>query len=72
MLAMIRDLDPHAPTLEGYLFPDTYKLSRKTTPERLCRIMLIRWINSGTSASKKPHVSAWWTNCMEVRVSGEW
>ena len=37
--AMIRDLDPHAPTLEGYLFPDTYKLSRHTTPERLCRTM---------------------------------
>jgi UPF0755 protein len=37
--AMIRDLDPHAPTLEGYLFPNTYKLGRKTTPERLCRIM---------------------------------
>src|SRR5207249_4369423 len=36
---MIRDLDPHAPTLEGYLFPNTYKLSRHTTPERLCRIM---------------------------------
>jgi hypothetical protein len=37
--AMIRDLDPRAPTLEGYLFPDTYKLSRHTTPERLCRTM---------------------------------
>lgn len=37
--AMIRDLDPHAPTLEGYLFPNTYKVGRKTTPERLCRIM---------------------------------
>ena len=37
--AIIRDLDPHAPSLEGYLFPDTYKLGRKTTPERLCRIM---------------------------------
>ena len=36
---MIRDLDPLAPTLEGYLFPDTYRLSRRTTPERLCRIM---------------------------------
>src|SRR5262245_22841708 len=29
---MIRDLDPRAPSLEGYLFPDTYKLSRHTTP----------------------------------------
>jgi len=37
--AMIRDLDPQAPTLEGYLFPDTYKVGRHTTPERLCRIM---------------------------------
>jgi UPF0755 protein len=37
--AMIRDLDPHAPTLEGYLFPDTYRVNRQTTPERLCRTM---------------------------------
>jgi UPF0755 protein len=37
--SMIRDLDPHAPTLEGYLFPNTYKLGRKTTPDRLCRTM---------------------------------
>jgi UPF0755 protein len=37
--APIRDLDPAAPTLEGYLFPDTYRLSRHTTPERLCRLM---------------------------------
>ena len=37
--ALIRDLDPQAPTLEGYLFPDTYKLSRHTTPDRLCRLM---------------------------------
>ena len=37
--AMIRDLDPEAPSLEGYLFPDTYRLSRHTTPEKLCRIM---------------------------------
>ncbi len=37
--ALIRDLDPKAPSLEGYLFPNTYRLSRQTTPERLCRIM---------------------------------
>jgi UPF0755 protein len=36
---LIRDLDPHARTLEGYLFPSTYRLSRHATPERLCRIM---------------------------------
>ncbi len=37
--AMIRDLDPLAPTLEGYLFPNTYKLSRHATPESICRMM---------------------------------
>ena len=37
--ALIRDLDPQAPTLEGYLFPNTYRLSRHTTPDRLCRLM---------------------------------
>ena len=41
--ALIRDMDPHAPTLEGYLFPDTYKLSRHTTPEGLCRLMTARF-----------------------------
>lgn len=35
----IRDLDPDAPTLEGYLFPSTYHLSRHTTPEQLCQMM---------------------------------
>jgi UPF0755 protein len=37
--SIIRDLDPLAPNLEGYLFPSTYRLSRHTTPEGLCRIM---------------------------------
>lgn len=37
--APVRDLDPQATTLEGYLFPDTYKLSRQTTPARLCGLM---------------------------------
>ena len=37
--SLIRDLDPVAPTLEGYLFPDTYRLARTTTPHGLCRLM---------------------------------
>jgi UPF0755 protein len=50
----IRDLDPQAPTLEGYLFPNTYRLSRHTTPDRLCRIMTGKfrevWSSLKTSA----------------------
>jgi len=40
---LVRDLDPDAPTLEGYLFPDTYRLSRHTTPDRLCRLMTAKF-----------------------------
>jgi UPF0755 protein len=53
--ALIRDLDPQAPTLEGYLFPNTYRLSRHTTPDRLCRIMTAEfreiWRRLHTNAS---------------------
>lgn len=41
--ALIRDLDPQAPTLEGYLFPSTYRLGRRTTPAQLCRMMTDRF-----------------------------
>ena len=36
---LIRDLAPGAPTLEGYLFPSTYRLARTTTVVQLCRMM---------------------------------
>ena len=39
----IRELDPRAETLEGYLFPDTYRLGRHATPERLCRSMTAKF-----------------------------
>jgi UPF0755 protein len=35
----IRDLAPQAPSLEGYLFPSTYRLSHSTTAAELCRQM---------------------------------
>jgi len=41
--ALIRDLDPAAPSLEGYLFPNTYRLNHSTTPERLCRMMTAKF-----------------------------
>ncbi len=39
----IRDLDPEARDLEGYLFPDTYSLPRKTTAEQLAARMVARF-----------------------------
>ncbi|MBM3747180.1 MAG: endolytic transglycosylase MltG [Acidobacteria bacterium] len=40
---LLRNLDPRAPTLEGYLFPDTYRLSRHTTARRFCQQMTERF-----------------------------
>ena len=34
--ALIRDLDPQAPTLEGYLYPATYRLPKRLTAQSLC------------------------------------
>lgn len=35
-----RDVDPQAPTLEGYLFPDTYRFPRGVTPAAVVAAML--------------------------------
>jgi UPF0755 protein len=36
---LIQDVAPGAKTLEGFLFPSTYRLSHSTTPFEFCRIM---------------------------------
>jgi UPF0755 protein len=36
----IRDLDPHARNLEGYLFPETYRFNRKTDSETAMKAMV--------------------------------
>jgi len=35
----VRDFDPTAPNLEGYLFPSSYEVTHSTTAEKLCRKM---------------------------------
>ena len=42
-VSLIRDLDPSATNLEGYLFPDTYEFSPETTPEDLIEMMVKRF-----------------------------
>ena len=52
----IRDLDPLAPNLEGYLFPSTYRVTHKTTARQLCQMMTgefrKQWAAIGGSARK--------------------
>lgn len=40
---LVADLSPHAPTLEGFLFPDTYRFSRHTTPDLMVAAMVKRF-----------------------------
>jgi UPF0755 protein len=56
---LIRSWSPHAGSLEGYLFPDTYKFSRRATPQQMLATMVRRFAQetatlrlNGTDASK--------------------
>jgi peptidoglycan lytic transglycosylase G len=40
---LVHDLDPAAPNLEGYLFPETYAVPRKTDAPKLVRLMVGRF-----------------------------
>jgi UPF0755 protein len=40
--ALIKTIDPAARTLEGFLFPETYRVSRKTDAGQLVRLMVDR------------------------------
>jgi peptidoglycan lytic transglycosylase G len=41
--ALVHDLDPPAKDLEGYLFPETYALSRHADAEKLIKLMVSRF-----------------------------
>ena len=41
--SLIADLSPNAPSLEGYLFPDTYRFGRHSTPAELLATMVKRF-----------------------------
>jgi UPF0755 protein len=41
--ALIADLNPGATSLEGYLFPDTYRFSRHATPRHMLAAMVRRF-----------------------------
>ena len=48
--SLVKDLDPGARDLEGYLFPDTYLLPRHTDAARLVRLMVERFQKTLTPA----------------------
>lgn len=42
-VSLIADLDPQASSLEGYLFPDTYRFARTTSPLQMQQTMVRRF-----------------------------
>ena len=61
--ASIHDLDPNAPSLEGYLFPATYRVSHSTTAAELCSMMTAQFrkqwkkLSAGLAAAPHPVVT---------------
>ena len=56
LTALIVDLDPRAKSLEGYLFPDTYRFPRKTTPAQIAAAMVHQFKKAAAEIGLKENV----------------
>jgi UPF0755 protein len=52
---LISDIDPGARSLEGYLFPDTYRFARKVKPEQIVGAMVRRFRAVAAQLGLKSH-----------------
>jgi UPF0755 protein len=55
---LVADLDPKAKSLEGYLFPDTYRFPRKAGPAQICATMVRRFRAVASQLGLKGNVRA--------------
>lgn len=55
-VGLVRDLDPQAPTLEGYLYPDTYRVSRKEKAPDVIAMMVKRFHQEARAMSLTSNV----------------
>ncbi len=53
---LVADIDPQAKTLEGYLFPDTYRFPRKATASQIAGAMVRRFRTMATEIGLKENV----------------
>ncbi|HZB87019.1 MAG TPA: endolytic transglycosylase MltG [Terracidiphilus sp.] len=54
--ALVRDIDPAAKSLEGYLFPDTYHFPRAATPDQIAAAMVRRFRQAAAQIGLKENV----------------
>jgi len=57
-VALVADLDPKAKSLEGYLFPDTYRFPRKATPAQIAARMVRRFRAAAAQLGLKRNLHA--------------
>lgn len=55
---LVADLDPGARSLEGYLFPDTYRFPRKATSAQIAAAMVRRFRQAAAQVGLKENVHA--------------
>jgi UPF0755 protein len=56
LVELIADIDPQAKTLEGYLFPDTYRFSRHASTSQIAGAMTRRFRTAATEIGLKENV----------------
>ena len=54
---LIAKISPGARSLEGFLYPDTYRFSRHTTPETMLSTMVKRW--KSVALQLQPQANTW-------------
>jgi UPF0755 protein len=57
-VGLVADIDPRARSLEGYLFPDTYRFARKATQAEICAAMVRRFRVVAAQLGLKENVHA--------------
>ena len=55
--SLINDLSPGAPSLEGFLFPDTYRFSRKASPHQILATMVKRFRQTASQVGLTSNVA---------------
>lgn len=58
LATLVSDMDPDAKSLEGYLFPDTYKFPRAATAEQVCNTMVRRFRAAAAQLGLRENVHA--------------
>lgn len=55
---LVTDIDPQATSLEGFLFPDTYRFARKATQQQIAAAMVKRFRQAAEQVGLKENVHA--------------